>query len=152
MRRTVIQIALVGLLSAVSAVAAPQNPPAGTPPAPPPAAPAPPAKPPAKTQDQASKSADDDNAAPLPATVDEDLEVGTFYLHKGDTDAAIPRFEDAIRQKPNLARPRLLLAEAYEKKGDKSTAVKYYKEYLRVFPKAADAKKIQSKIDKLSGD
>jgi Tfp pilus assembly protein PilF len=85
---------------------------------------------------------------PLPAQ--EDIEVGTFYMHKGDVDAAIPRFEDAIRLQPNLAKPRLLLADAYEKKGDKASAVKYYKEYLKVYPTAPDAKKIQKKIDKLS--
>jgi Tfp pilus assembly protein PilF len=85
---------------------------------------------------------------PLPAQ--EDIEVGTFYMHKGDIDAAIPRFEDAIRLQPNLAKPRLLLADAYEKKGDKATAVKYYKEYLQVYPTAPDAKKVQKKIDKLS--
>jgi tetratricopeptide (TPR) repeat protein len=85
---------------------------------------------------------------PLPAQ--EDIEVGTFYMHKGDIDAAIPRFEDAIRLQPNLAKPRLLLADAYEKKGDKATAVKYYREYLQVYPTAPDAKKVQKKIDKLS--
>lgn len=86
---------------------------------------------------------------PLPA--EQDVDVGEFYMHKGDVDAAIPRFEDAIQLRPNYAKPRLLLAEAYEKKGEKSNAVKYYKEYLKVFPGAPDAKKIQKKIEKLSG-
>ncbi len=44
----------------------------------------------------------------------------------------------------------MLLAEAYEKKGDKEEALHYYKEYLQVLPNAADAKKIQKKIDQLS--
>lgn len=79
-----------------------------------------------------------------------DIEVGTFYMHKGDIDAAIDRFQDAIKNKPNFARPRLLLAEAYEKKGEKSEVLKYYKEYLQVFPQAPDAKKIQKKIEKLN--
>jgi Tfp pilus assembly protein PilF len=79
-----------------------------------------------------------------------DIEVGTFYMHKGDIDAAIDRFQDAIKNKPNFARPRLLLAEAYEKKGEKSEALKYYKEYLQVFPQAPDSKKIQKKIEKLN--
>ena len=53
---------------------------------------------------------------------------------------------------PNFAKPRLLLAEVYEKKGDKASAVKYYKEYLQVFPDAPDAKKIQkiAKFEKIS--
>src|SRR5580704_12682050 len=78
---------------------------------------------------------------PLPA--EQDVEVGTFYMHKGDMDAAIARFEDAIKLKSNFAKPRLLLAEIFEKKGDKATAAKYYKEYLEVYPHAPDAEKIR---------
>lgn len=85
---------------------------------------------------------------PLPA--EKDVEVGTFYMRKGDYDAAISRFEDAIQRKADYARPRLLLAQSYEKKGDKPAAVKYYKNYLEVYPHAPDAKRIQEKIEKLS--
>jgi Tfp pilus assembly protein PilF len=90
------------------------------------------------------------NGANDHASAEEDIEVGTFYMHKGDTDAAIPRFQDAIRKQPRLGKPKILLAEAYEKKGDHISAVKYYKEYLRAFPKAPDKKKIEKKIEKLS--
>jgi tetratricopeptide (TPR) repeat protein len=86
-----------------------------------------------------------------PLDSEKDVEVGLFYMHKGDVDAAIPRFEDAIRLRDNYAEPRRLLGEAYEKKRDKPDAVRYYKEYLHVYPSAPDAKKIQNKIDKLSG-
>jgi tetratricopeptide (TPR) repeat protein len=85
---------------------------------------------------------------PFPS--EQDVEVGTYYMHKGDFDAAIPRFEDAIRLRANFAKPRMLLAEIYEKKGDKTAAVKYYKEYLQVYPHAPDAAKVQKKIDKLT--
>jgi tetratricopeptide (TPR) repeat protein len=81
---------------------------------------------------------------------EQDIEVGMFYLHKGDTDAAILRFEHAAGLRPNYGKPRLLLAEAYEKKHDPDSALKYYKEYLKVYPDAPDAKKIQKKIEKLS--
>ena len=73
-----------------------------------------------------------------------------FYLHKGDVDAAISRFEHAISLRANFAKPRLLLAECYEKKGDPSEALRYYKEYLEVLPNAPDAKKVREKIEKLS--
>jgi tetratricopeptide (TPR) repeat protein len=86
-----------------------------------------------------------------PVSAEQDVEVGEFYMHKGDIDAAISRFQDAIRLRSNFAKPRLLAAEAFEKKGDKINAVKYYREYLQVLPKAPDAKKIQNKIEKLSG-
>jgi tetratricopeptide (TPR) repeat protein len=88
------------------------------------------------------------NYNPRPA--DQDVEVGTFYMHKGDLDAAIPRFEDAIRLRPSLAKPYVLLAEIYEKRKENANAVKYYKEYLQVFPHAPDAAKVEKKIEKLT--
>jgi tetratricopeptide (TPR) repeat protein len=139
------QLALFGLLLiALPAWTSQQKPqpPAGAPPASSgPAGPAP------ASPSQAAQSAD---TAPDRVTADEDIDVGLFYMHKGDQDAAIPRFEDAIRKQPKLAKPRLLLAEAYEKKGDKASAAKCYKEYLQAFPHASDGKKIQKKIDKLT--
>jgi Tfp pilus assembly protein PilF len=99
----------------------------------------------------AARSDQQQNGASNPVSAEEDIEVGTFYMHKGDTDAAIPRFQDAIRQKPRLGKPRILLAEAYEKKGDKLNAAKSYEEYLQTFPNAPDKKKIEKKIEKLSG-
>jgi tetratricopeptide (TPR) repeat protein len=92
----------------------------------------------------------EDNPAWDPFHAAQDIDVGTFYMHKGDMDAAIGRFQDAIRLRPNFAKPRLLIAEIYEKKGDKSEAVHYYKEYLQVFPDAPDSAKVKKKIEKLS--
>ena len=92
----------------------------------------------------------EDDPAWDPFHAQQDIDVGMFYLHKGDVDAAISRFEHAISLRANFARPRVLLAECYEKKGDPSEAVRYYKEYLQVLPNAPDAKKIREKIDKLS--
>ena len=92
----------------------------------------------------------EDDPAWDPFHAQQDVDVGMFYLHKGDVDAAISRFEDAVRLRANFAKPRLLLAECYEKKNDPSEALRYYKEYLQVLPNAPDAKKIREKIDKLS--
>jgi tetratricopeptide (TPR) repeat protein len=92
-----------------------------------------------------------ENSTYDPVTAEEDVEVGQFYVRKGDVDAAIGRFQDAIRLRSNFAKPRLLLGELYEKKGDKTDAVKYYREYLQVLPHAPDAKKVQNRIEKLSG-
>ncbi len=102
------------------------------------------------SESPATKSSDTGSYDPVSAQ--DDIDVGMFYLHKGDIDAAISRFQDAIRLRSNFAKPRLLLAEAYEKKGEKANALKYYKEYLQVYPKAPDAKKIQAKIERLSGE
>jgi tetratricopeptide (TPR) repeat protein len=145
MRAPLTQLVLVVLLLALSTAAQqgdqkPNPPPAGPP-----------------TGESSSKPAPLPPAAPNtgtydPVSAEDDIEVGAFYMHKGDIDAAISRYKDAIRLRSNFAKPRLLLAEAYEKKHDKASALKYYKEYLEVFPKAPDAKKVQSRIDKLSGD
>jgi Tfp pilus assembly protein PilF len=93
----------------------------------------------------------DSDAPPTPSSPEQDMEVAAYYIHKGDPDAAIPRLEEAIRLKPKLAKPRLMLADVYEKKGDAAAAVKCYKEYLQVFPNAPDQKKIEKKIEKLTG-
>jgi tetratricopeptide (TPR) repeat protein len=91
-----------------------------------------------------------DPAAKSRAAAEKDIDVGEFYTHKGDIDAAISRYQDAAAVAPNFAKPRLLLGEAFEKKGDKTAAVKYYKEYLQVDPKAPDKEKVQKKIEKLT--
>jgi tetratricopeptide (TPR) repeat protein len=92
----------------------------------------------------------EDDPAWDPFHAQQDIDVGMYYLHKGDTDAAISRFEHAISLRANFAKPRLLLAECYEKKNDPTEALRYYKEYLQVLPNAPDAKKVREKIDKLS--
>jgi len=99
--------------------------------------------------------------APAPRPADETfdpyhaqkaLDIGEFYMKKGDVDAAIDRYLEAIRYKKDFAKPRLLLGEAYEKKDEKADALKYYKEYLQILPKAPDAAKVRKRIEKLSRD
>ena len=84
------------------------------------------------------------------AEAQRDIDVGGYYMRKGDRDAAIDRYQDAADVAPKFGKPRLLLAEAYEKKNDKAAAVKYYKQYLEVVPDAPDKQKILKKIEKLS--
>ena len=110
---------------------------------------APPPKPPAKpNKDNATQnSADQPTWDPLRA--EKDLEVGQYYMRKGDVDAAIDRFQDATTAKPGYAIPFRLLGEAQEKKGLKKQAIKSYQRYLDLFPHAEDRDKVQKKIDKL---
>jgi len=98
----------------------------------------------------ATESSKDTSAAADAAGAAHDMEVGEYYLRKGDVDAAIGRFQDAIQLQPKLPRPYLLLARACERKRDKAAAAKYYREYLRVSPNAPDAQKIEKKIEKLT--
>jgi len=84
-----------------------------------------------------------------PLRAEKDLEVGQFYMKKGDLDAAIDRFQDATTAKPGYAIPFRFLGEAQEKKGLKKQALKSYQRYLDLFPHADDADKVRKKIDKL---
>ena len=101
-----------------------------------------------KDKDTATNSATDQPTWD-PLRAEKDLEVGQFYLKKGDLDAAIDRFQDAAAAKPGFAIPYRYLGEAQEKRGDKREALKSYRRYLDLYPHAEDAKKIQKKIDKL---
>jgi tetratricopeptide (TPR) repeat protein len=85
-----------------------------------------------------------------PYHAEKSIEIGLYYMKKGNYDAAIERFQDAASRKPNFARPYLLLGEAYEKKGDKASALKSYEKYLEILPRAADAKRVRKRIEKLS--
>lgn len=85
-----------------------------------------------------------------PYRAEKNLEIGMFYLKKKNYDAAIERFQESIRYKPNFARPHRLIAEAYEKKGEKAEAVNYYQKYLEILPQAEDAAKVRRRIEKLT--
>ena len=98
--------------------------------------------------DNATKNAPDQ---PMwdPLRAEKDIEVGKFYMRKGDVDAAIDRFNDAVLAKPGYALPFRYLGEAQEKKGLKREAIKSYQRYLDLYPHAEDKEKIQKKIEKL---
>jgi tetratricopeptide (TPR) repeat protein len=87
-----------------------------------------------------------------PLRAERDLEVGQFYLHKGDVDAAIDRFQDAALAKPGYAIPYRFLGEAQEKKGLKRDAIQSYTRYLDLYPHAEDRDKIEKKIEKLRSE
>jgi tetratricopeptide (TPR) repeat protein len=139
------RISSVGLAIAFFAVSfvAPrisaQDPPSAPPPAP--------TKPKPNTDSAAESAPDQPKWDPLRA--DRDLDVGKFYMKKGDYDAAIERFEDATEAKPGFAIPFRFLGECYEKQGKKKPAVKAYQRYLDLYPKAEDGDKVRKKIEKL---
>jgi len=104
--------------------------------------------PPKKNADNATQSAPDQPTWD-PQRAEKDLEVGQYYMHKGDVDAAIDRFQDATTAKPGYGVPFRYLGEAQEKKGLKKQAIKSYQRYLELVPHADDAEKVKKKIDKL---
>jgi tetratricopeptide (TPR) repeat protein len=101
-----------------------------------------------KNKDTATNSTPDQPAWD-PLRAEKDLEVGQYYMRKGDVDAAIDRFEDATLAKPGYAIPFRFLGEAQEKKGLKKQAIKSYQRYLDLYPHAEDRGKIQKRIDRL---
>ncbi len=105
-------------------------------------------KPPKPNTDTATKNAPDQPKWD-PLRAEKDLDVGQYYMKRGDYDAAIDRFNDAIEAKPGYAIPFRWLGEAEEKKGVKKKALKAYQRYLDLVPRADDAEKIRKKIEKL---
>lgn len=87
-----------------------------------------------------------------PYLAEKNLEVGEFYVKKGNYDAAIERLLESIRYKSNFAKPHRLLGLAYEKKGELADAIHYYTKYLEILPSAEDATKIRKHIEKLKRD
>jgi tetratricopeptide (TPR) repeat protein len=119
----------------------------------PPAPEAPKSKGGKKNKDSANKDTPAKSAADQPTwdplRAEKDMEVGQYYLKKGDVDAAIDRFEDAAAAKPGFAIPYRYLGEAHEKKGQKREAIKAYTRYLDLYPHAEDGAKVRKRIDKL---
>jgi tetratricopeptide (TPR) repeat protein len=87
-----------------------------------------------------------------PLRADKSVEIGTFYLKRGNYDAAIERFQDATHFQPKLAKPYSLLGEAYERKGDVDNALASYRKYLELYRTAPDREKIQKRIEKLESE
>jgi tetratricopeptide (TPR) repeat protein len=114
---------------------------------------APAAKKPDKKQksDTATQNASDQPSWD-PLRAEKDLEVGQYYMRRGDVDAAIDRFQDATTAKPGYAVPFRYLGEAQEKKGLKKQAIASYSRYLDLYPHAEDGDKIRKKIDKLRSE
>jgi tetratricopeptide (TPR) repeat protein len=142
-------VLVVGALTlGSSAVARAQEPPPEPAEKPADAAPPKPKPAPKTNKDNATESAPDQ---PIwdPLRAEKDLEVGQYYMRKGDVDAAIDRFQDATTAKPGFAIPFRYLGEAQEKKGLKKPAIKSYQRYLDLVPHADDAEKIKKKIEKL---
>src|SRR5947208_9672694 len=99
-------------------------------------------------KDTATKNAADQPAWD-PLRAEKDLEVGQYYMKKGDLDAAIDRFQDATVAKPGYAVPFRFLGEAQEKKGLRKQAIKSYQRYLDLYPHAEDGDKVRKKLEKL---
>jgi tetratricopeptide (TPR) repeat protein len=113
------------------------------------AAPAPAAAQSAPAQEPAAEGSISEFEQWDPLKANKDMEVGTYYLKRGNYDAAIDRFEEAARLQPGLARPYLKLGETYEKKKDLPMAVAAYRKYLELYKTAPDGKSVRKRIEDL---
>lgn len=92
---------------------------------------------------------EEDNDSFDPVRAAKDMKIGDFYFKKRSYDAAIKRYQDAARHKPNFAIPYLKMGTAYEKKHDSKSAIEAYKKYLELLPKGKDAQHARKRIEKL---
>jgi tetratricopeptide (TPR) repeat protein len=129
--------------------------------------PPPPPPPPATSGESSSKNPPDNSgtATPPPKTDAEkdlaalpamdrlaamqDIEVGTYYMNRGNLDAALDRFHDAATSYPTYAEPWRLMGIAYEKKGLLGDAIKSDQQYLKLYPHAQIRKKLEAHIEEL---
>jgi Tfp pilus assembly protein PilF len=86
-----------------------------------------------------------------------DLEVGNFYLKQKNYRAALERFNDALRYKPNDAEATFHLAFTQEKLDLLEPARKNYSKYLELLPQGPKAKdceegltRVESRLEALS--
>lgn len=75
-----------------------------------------------------------------------DVNVGKFYMKRGDLGGAIARFKDALLYKPHYAEACLLLGQAYEKSNDSGRAIAYYREYVKILPNTQESSKVRKRI------
>jgi tetratricopeptide (TPR) repeat protein len=102
---------------------------------------------PQEPQEPPVEKEDDNSFDPVRAATD--MDVGDFYFRRGSYDAAILRYQDATRHKPNFALAYYKLGLAYDKKHDKTKAIEAYKKYLEILPKGSYAKHCSERIEKL---
>lgn len=99
-------------------------------------------------------SADGDEAPKtyVAPSASKSVEIGNFYLRKKKLNAALSRFEEAVKTDPYYAPGYLGLGKVYEKIGLKQKALKAYQNYLDTLPSAkdaADAKEVHEAMARL---
>ncbi|WP_428263837.1 protein kinase domain-containing protein [Haliangium sp.] len=76
---------------------------------------------------------------------------GVSYFVKGEHAAAQLKFREAVELAPGFAKPHRGLGLVYEATGQDKRAVRSFRTYLRLAPKASDRDAIQQRIKRLGG-
>ena len=77
------------------------------------------------------------------------VEVGDFYMKKGNYRAAISRYREALEWKPRDAVATFRLAQALDKNDQKSEAAEQYQAYLKILPHGLYAEDCKKAIARL---
>jgi len=78
------------------------------------------------------------------------LSLGRASVMSGQYDKAVNRFLTVLRLQPQNLEAILSLAETYEQKGDKASAVEWYKKSLPLINVDGAKKEVEARIDQLS--
>lgn len=88
----------------------------------------------------------------MPPSAPKSVEIGNFYLKRKKMNAALSRFQEAVKTDPSYAPGYLGLGEVYEKIGLKQKALEAYLRYLDTLPstkQAEEAKEVHKAIARL---
>jgi len=95
----------------------------------------------------------DDPVRVLPSdSATKSVEIGDFYLRRRKYQAALSRFQDALKTDPHYAPAYRELGRTYEKMGQWKKSLDAYQKYLDELPSAKDAreaKEIHRAIDRM---
>lgn len=114
----------------------------------------PPKKPPALIRDTGVAEGKTDAETVIkkeynPLQAEKNLKIGNTYFKKGNYEAAISRYQDAIEYQPSLFAAYDALGRAYEKKGERAKALEVYRDFLGKYPDFSKASEFKSRIARL---
>ncbi len=85
-----------------------------------------------------------------PLQAQREVNIGTFYFHKGSYRAAAQRFAEATKWNPTFAEAYFLLGEAEEKQRAWNAARDAYQKFLDMAADDKRAPEVRKKVEKLS--
>ena len=84
-----------------------------------------------------------------PHRAEKNVEIGDYYLKRGNYQAAISRYREALQFKPNDAIATYQLGVALEKSGALDEALHSYESYLKILPRGPSAAAARQALERL---